>query len=245
MSSNERIRRPPLERTQPIRNWSALFGPPSPGSPPPDGADPTRGRQRGGGLGDVVSRSVELGYRVIDEYIRQGQKAARRLSEGAYGPERWAEDAQDLAQRMAQVASELVGTWFELLERANAGSAARPTPPAPGARPAQPTTAAVPGGYVRLAIASAQPLEVLLELRPEAAGRRLVAHALRAPEAWKPRLDEVEFRVDGAGGAPTLHIRVPAHHPPGSYEGLVVDEDTSRPVGVVRVCVGGGASPQR
>src|SRR5438128_27418 len=65
VSASDRIRRPPLDRTEPIRAWSSLFG--------------------AGPLNDVVTRSVELGYRVVDEYIRQGQKAAARFGSPSVG----------------------------------------------------------------------------------------------------------------------------------------------------------------
>jgi hypothetical protein len=244
MSTNERIKRPPLERTGPVRNWSTLLGAPSMADAARFAADATANGANRAGLGDVVSRSVELGYRVVDEYVRQGQRAARRFSEGAARPEQWAGDAQDLGQRMAQYASELVGTWFELLERSNLSpAAAAPTAAARAAAPSGP--AAAPGATaalaarLRVAIDSTRPAEVFVELAPEATGNRFVVHALRACEAWKPRIDEVEFRADGSGEPPALHVRIPTHHPPGAYEGLIVDEVTNRPVGVVRVCLRG------
>jgi hypothetical protein len=232
MSSDERIKRPRLDRMGPIRNWSRLLG-----VPPMDPGRVADG-QDAAGLGDVVSRSVELGYRVVDEYIRQGQRAADRLSKGAYRPEDWAADARDLAQLMAQYASEFAGTWFELLQRASAAttSESRPSPekqPAPSSTPA-------PGVRVRLSVDSTRPAQVLVELDPHATGGRLVVHALHASEAWKPRLREVEFRLDGPDESPTLHVTIPPHQPPGSYEGLIVDEATNRPVGAVRVCLVGG-----
>jgi hypothetical protein len=91
---------------------------------------------------------------------------------------------------------------------------------------------------IKLAIASARPTEVALELRPEAAAcTSLRAHALRAAEATKPRLDDVQFVASDAAGPHTLRIRVPDDHPPGAYEGLILDAVTNRPVGVVRLVV--------
>jgi hypothetical protein len=216
MSDDERIRRPPLDRTRPIRNWSTLLGTPLGQAGPVENGDGTAG------LGDVVSRSVELGYRVVDEYIRQGQRAANRLSAGEYRPGDWAADAQDLAQRMAQYASELAGTWFELLERvgaattAAAGRSAERTTERTVERPPAPSRAPAPRAQLRLSIDSAVPAQLFVELDVQATGRRLVAHALHACEAWKPRLSEVEFRLDARDEIPTLHVKVPPHQPPGS-----------------------------
>jgi len=239
MSTNDRITRPPIDRTRPVRNWAALLGRFSPGTAPGDGSSaPATGIDS---LGGAVSRSVELGYRVVDEYMRQGQRAALRLQQGRAGAEHWGQDVQDITLRMAQYASELIGTWVELLERAgSARAAAAPPALAPQPSPEEPQPAPRPGMPVRVAVDSRQPCEVTVELRAEGAGQRLVAHALRAPEPWKPRLDGVEIGDPVAAGATIMRITVPPTQPPGTYEALLVDEQTSRPVGVVRVTIGEG-----
>lgn len=250
MSDRQRPKRPQLDRTTPLRSWSGLFS----GVRPASAGDEPSAR-KGPSLEDVVSRSVDLGYRVVNEYIRQGQKAARRMSEGSYGAEAWTTDAQDLAGRMAQYASELVGTWFELMQltvgsaalgRVAAGQPAgraESEPPAPVPDPGQPSTptsapgAPASGGHVRMKIVSIRPVEVVVDLRPDAAQRPLRAHALRATDPSKPRLNQVMFQSNGAGEPPTLHVRVPDDQPPGAYEGVVLDADSNRPVGIVRVII--------
>jgi hypothetical protein len=234
MSTDERPRRPPLERTEPIRNWSQLLRTPGEGSAAEGGQ---------GGLGDVVSRSVELGYRVIDDYVRQGQRAAQRIREGEYGPERWGQDAQDLGQRMLQHASELAATWLQLLDRS---TGARPADgrPAPAAAASSPRSA--PDGAVaarlRVEVAAVEACSVVLEIGLEAARGRLSAHSLRAADVSKPRIDAIEIEPGNEERATVLRITVPPHHAAGTYEGLVMDADTSRPVGVVRVVVAEPAS---
>src|SRR5438128_6977170 len=98
MTTKKRVRRPEPDRTGPIRNWSALFGAPPARAPEDEGAAEARPTS----LGEAVSRSVELGYRVVDEYVRQGQRAAQRLNDRSLGPETIARDVQDLTARMAQ-----------------------------------------------------------------------------------------------------------------------------------------------
>jgi hypothetical protein len=88
---------------------------------------------------------------------------------------------------------------------------------------------------VRVEIASTRPAEVAVDLRPEAAGRRLVVQALRAVDPGLPRLADVVIAADDGGV--TLRIRVPPDVPAGTYNGLVIDEDTSAPVGTVSVRV--------
>ena len=226
MSTEERIKRPEPERTQPIRSWSTLFGAPEPG---------------GKSLQDVVSRSVDLGYRVVDEYVRQGQRAAQRLGERSYRPENMVSDVQELTARLAQYASEFLGVWFELLELAASGSAARrmaaangapagpaPPPAAPAREPSRPPR-------VRIEVASAQPAEVELDLRPEAAGAALVVHALRCANPATPRMTDVTLDLRSPDDPLTLRIRVPGDQPPGVYTGVILDERTSLTVGTVSV----------
>ena len=242
MSTNERIKRPPLDRTGPVRNWAALLN--AAASAAGAGAAEENG-ERASSFGDAISRSVALGYQVVEEYVRQGEKAARRVSDGGYRSGSVAADAQDvmqLMQRMGHYASELFGTWFELVQRTGmpgaplraAAAAGAPTTTAPSA--AASTAAPI---RARLEVRSSRPVEVAIELASEAGSAEFVVHALRACESWKPRLDDVHVRPGDAGDAPIVAVRVPDGHPPGTYEGLIVDAATNRPVGVVRVVLFG------
>src|SRR4029453_18205911 len=72
VSSSKRVKRPRLDRTRPMRSWSTLLGVPAGTnrtSPAPEGRPQA---------GDVIARSVELGYRVVDDYIREGRKGDGR-----------------------------------------------------------------------------------------------------------------------------------------------------------------------
>jgi hypothetical protein len=235
MSTSARITRPQPARTEPIRSWSTVFGAAEQGS-----------------LEDAVSRSVELGYRVVDEYVRQGQRAAARFRTGAFAPDAPVRDVQDLTARMAQYASDFLAVWFEFVQLATAGGAFRTmvapgdangrppgTPsPAPGAAVA---TASGDRTRVTIAVTSTQPVEVCLDLHPETAARPLVVHALRASDLDTPRLSEVALEPGTDDQPPRLRLHVPPGHPPGIYNGLVIDERTSRPVGTISVRVGAGA----
>ena len=238
MSAKERTRRPKLDRTQPIRRWSTLFEAPpaAPGSDAP----------RGASVNDVVSRSVDLGYRVIDEYIRQGQRAAQRINDRSFGPDTLTNDFQEVGTRLAQYASDFAALWIELMQLATVGGAARwPVPPpdsrppaTPRDTPPPPAAAAVKSpvnagdhARVKIAVASAQLTEVDLDVRPEAVGRRLLIQALRPIEPGKPKLTDVTIDRPDGSEPPTLRIRVPPSQPAGVYNGLIIDEETSRPVG--------------
>jgi hypothetical protein len=256
MSSDDHVKRPTLERTQPIRNWSTLFKGPVAQGGGSDAESATMAGTAHASLGDVVSRSVDLGYRVVDEYIRQGQKAAQRLNERSYGVQTMAGDVQDLAMRMTQYASDFAAVWLQLVQLAAAGNSApgaqratggvdRATPEAAtvptgaGVLGQGPRPDATPSGAtrVRIEVRSAQPTEVVVDIRPEATSRPLIVHALRAVDPDKPRLDGVHFEPGSEEAAACLRIDVPTGHPAGVYSALMIDQETSRPVGTVSVTI--------
>jgi hypothetical protein len=249
VAPSDRFKRPILDRDSPIRSWSTLFAtaPRGVAGSTPDGAAMA---ERDDSLNGVVARSVDLGYRVVDEYIRQGQKAAQRINERTYGAETMASDAQDLAMRMLQYASDFAAVWLEFVQLASTGSAARPAasasgdgsqiPPQPSARPPQETAPSESSeiARVRIEMLSTHPTEVSFEIRPLAVRRPLLVHALRAVDPEKPRLTEVVFHPGSDDAPARLRIHVPADQPPGTYSGLIVEEETSRPAGSVSVRVG-------
>ena len=234
MSNDERSKRPKLERTQPIRSWSGLFGGPTATQPRAAGAPPGATS-----LNDVVARSVDLGYRVVEEYIRQGQKAAARFGGGSLTPETAATDVQDAAARMAQQASDFMTMWAEFMGVAAWGGMGRPAAPqpppesAPERRVDTPPNA-VDRGSMRLEILSRRPTEVQLDLRTQATGT-LVVQSLRAVDPEKPKLADVVLRPATHDEPATVRVRVPDDQPSGVYRGLIVEEETSRLVGTLTV----------
>ncbi len=243
MSGEERPKRPRLERSAPIRNWSGILGGNGTAKAPATADEPAAGAD---GIDDVIVRSVEVGYRVIDEYVKRGQAAAQRMQHGAYGPQDMARDAQGVAAQLVRSATDLAGAWAEFFALANrdasradgqapvapaAGPTADGAPPvAPSAAPPAPSAAPAPL-RVRIAVTASRPVETMLDLRPVTADRALVVHALRG--AGGARLDEVG--VETADGVATIAIRVPAGQPEGQYAGLVCDDASNVPVGTVTV----------
>jgi hypothetical protein len=250
VDAEERFRRPELDRTQPIRSWTTLLAALAPSTGQRDAGAGTTGRDASS-LNDVVSHSVELGYRVIDEYVRQGQKTAQRFNDRSYGADAMTNDFQDLSTRMAQYAADFAALWFEFMQLAAAGGTGRPaaapangvgtSAPAgpPRERAGSPATAAEPDRAeptrVRVAVSSPYPAEVSVDVRPHVTARRLVVQSLRAIEPEKPRLTDVAVD-DASGDDPvTLRICVPAGQPAGVYNALIIDEDTGRPAGTLSV----------
>lgn len=254
MGEHDRIRRPALERARPIRGWATLLGasdhvepaaPRASAEPPPKDPDP-------------VARSVELGYRVVDEYIRRGQDAAQRMRAGTYGPSAFVRDTRDLAERMVRSASDAIGAWAELIDltsqdgsragEANgvaAASAERGTGDRAGQRvgddgPASGngTAAAVVGAPVRVRVCvdCNRSVEVVLDLDAALAEQEPVLHALRPTGGGDARLDDVSYAVDG-DGMPTITLRIGAEHPSGVYRGLVVDARLGHALGSLSVSI--------
>jgi hypothetical protein len=263
-SADHRVKRPKLARTSARRSVAALFGAPTfatwgqPADGPP-GDDGTRGEP----WSDVIARSVDLGYRVIDDYVRQGERVARAVGErGAMaGPAAAFADPQDVARRMTQYATEMATLWFQMLQGSQSAAGWFMPPPFPGfaAAAGDPPTRAAAGEAtapptppasrpsngerpVRVAVAvrSAQAAEVTLDLRPEAGGRRMAVQALRSPTPGPPRISDVALSGDGADAPLMLRIVVPHDQPAGVYNGMVIDEDSGLPLGTVSLRIGQG-----
>src|SRR5512143_2762707 len=205
MSGRERLKRPKPERTHPIRSWSTLFGIPSKAHDAAGGPAPaTPSNDGAASLQDVLSRSVDLGYRVVDEYIRRGQQAAQRINDRSYGGDALTNDLQEISVRMAQYASDFATIWFEMLQTAAGSTGRKPTNLGFGISPTATTgTTDGAGGSptprptpeeaqrsdctrVKIEVVSSRATEVLVDLRPHATARPVVVHALRAVDPDKP-----------------------------------------------------------
>ena len=239
MKRPARAKRPALERTGPRRNLEGLWGndPASADSPPPPRGEGGLGNS---GLGDVVARSVELGYRVVDTYIRRGREVAGQAPAGGYGPGDAGSDVQGVAGQLVRSASDLAGAWAELLALATRNETAVPGtdvhPPEAGEQVGSPPTAAPIPLRFQLSVTAERPLEVSLDLRSVPARHRLVVHALRGDPPALPRIDDVHVESRSSGHT-RIGIRVPAEQPPGRYQGSIVDDVSNISVGELSVIV--------
>jgi hypothetical protein len=245
MDARERVKKPEPERSQPIRNWGVLFS-----APQAKGASAPSG--------DPVSRGVELGYRVIEEYLRQGQNVARAMGVPSFGAAPADEGAQNRMGAMLRSFTDFASLWMDMMGRMGAGAGGAA---APGFTPASGTAGPFPAGGgpeateapkavapepqaepqgmapmgLTLDIQSARRVEVSVDLRPRSLGLPLVVHDLRAPEPDKPRLTGVTIEGLPDEEWVCLRLRVPEEHPPGIYSGLILDERTSLPRGTLTV----------
>jgi hypothetical protein len=263
-----------------IARWpaapSAAAQAPSGGSGESDGSGAAARPTPDGAWADVVARSVELGYRVIDDYVRQGERVARGMSPGGATPDAVLGSTQEVAGRMAQYATDLASLWLQVWQAAGvapaawstvpfagfpispaasgafgvpfpwgalfgappypAAAATRAAPEPPRSEPAGAREAARPT-RVAVSVSSPYPVQVTLDLRPDAGARRIVAQALRSPDGEKPRLSDVAVVAGGPDEPLTLRIRVPLGQPAGIYNGIVIEEESGLPVGTVSLRV--------
>jgi hypothetical protein len=238
----ERLHRKDPERTEPVRRWSTLYRAPEaqkphglpPGAEAP-GAEPER-EEKADSWSDVVAEGVAVGYRVIEEQIRQGQRVAEQFSEASYGPAAMSGDLREASERMVRYSADLVALWLDFVNSTVAngdllrGLSGVLQPGGP-----TPRTAAEPAATTNFAveISSTRAVRVSLELKPGSAARALAAHALRALEEDKPALADVACEGSRDGGLVTVRLRVPDGQPAGLYTGVIADRQTGEPVGTL------------
>lgn len=240
MSDKQRRRRPELERTGPIRNFTTLLKPPgTTRDPAGDGSEP----HPGAGEESTIARAVKLGYRVYEEQIRLGRSFAARLASPRSPESRpGTGDLKAISEQILGYYVELGRLSLELIEALARGPLADVLSP-DGARreaegradPAAATTAL----QLAVEVVAARPTEVKLDLRALPPGRRAMVHALRALDPSVPALEDVTALPDGNGSAMTLRVTVPDAQPPALYTGAVVDAQSNEPWGTLSVRVGG------
>jgi hypothetical protein len=188
---------------------------------------------------------VSSGYRIVEEYLRQGQDAARTWgSFGGGGP-----SAGGGGNEMMRVASQLATMWLDFMgmmvpggsgTRAPTTGTAAPTPssgePTPPAAPAPHPPASAPQAAataVSIEIASVRRTEVMIELRPRSSDLSLRVQALRAPDPDLPRITGVTIESIPSEDRVAVRLAVPDDQPPGIYSGVILDATTSLPRGTL------------
>jgi hypothetical protein len=108
MAANRR-KRPELTRAAPTRRFANIFGQTQRGAP--DATPPSEPSN------DAAARGADLGYQVIEEYMRQGQAFAR-AAWAPYLPQgrREGTDPRALTERMVQYASDLASVWVQYVQ---------------------------------------------------------------------------------------------------------------------------------
>jgi hypothetical protein len=253
--------RPDLDRHGPVRGFDGVFG------RRPDAARPDAVHANGAGpaSANTVAQGVEAGYRVIEDYIRQGQAFARSAVAPRSSATSPASDPQRLTERMVQYASDLAAVWLEYTRitmgqpRAAAPSAtiadtgrtpdvgafdlgnepARARAPASGAngRGGTETDHAprLETPRISIDIRSKLRAEISVELKPGSARRPLEAHDLRHRDPGIERISPVVLEVAPEDNRISIRLAIHEQQPGGTYTGLIVDAESNLPQGSLSV----------
>lgn len=251
-----RLKRSPAARTAPIRDATMMFrsAPFSTsaeerekGNKAPRDADP---QAPGGsqGMKGAVEHSVEMAYRVIDELLQRGRRAAGRASHPSTkaDPVRNNQNS-NLAGMMMQTWMDMGRMWFGMMgplmlggfspwqQQGNGFGGAYP-PGREGQSYEGSATNTDGRMKVTLDLRSDRPTEVMIDLnRLTSSKKRLSLQALREKHEaqGKPAITGVDI-THHEDGAIRLSVNIPSGQPHGLYTGAISTEDGA-PVGAVSV----------
>ena len=246
MSDDQRLRRDKPERIGPLRNWSTLYrGTPTPSSngTSPHHDSPLPNAESTSSWNKVVTHGVKLGYQVVEEHIRQGQRVAQQVNNRSYTPEKIGNDARELLGRIVHYYTDLGSLWGELADSLIAnpdfiGNLLRREQSStdPQTHPPTPTSSSPPiSRSPAIEVVATQPTQVTLDLQADSEGLNLATYGLHAGDPQKPSLTDIIFQPATAESRLLLRVRVPAGQPPGIYTGVVVDKNTNVPRGTIMV----------
>lgn len=245
MSDEQRLRRDKLGRTGPIRNWSTLYR----GTTTPDAngtaphQDSSHNAESAAPWSSVVTHGVKLGYQVVEEHIRQGQRVAQQVNNRSYTPKKVGNDVQELLGRIVRYYTDLGSLWGELADSLVTNpdfignllrreqSPTSPQTPTPAPTSSSPPPSRSPA----IEVVATQPTQVTLDLQPGSEGLNLATYGLLASDPQKPPLTDITFQPASDKTRLLLRIRVPEGQLPDTYTGVVVDKSTNLPRGTLTV----------
>lgn len=262
------VRRPVLPRSQPIRDFAGVFGgratpaddtsataagknPAPKNGTAKNGSVKNGSKKPGGDPGATVARGVSAGYRVIEQYLQQGQDFARSLWPGSdSGAGGTAEAPMNMTERLIRSASDLAGLFSEFLQTFSMPG----TLPPPGSTPipdfglghagaagraattsTPPTPAAVEApAVVSIDLQSRRRAEVTVHVRPGTWTGRLQVHDLRSPTGAAALTGTTATGI-ASDRRVLVAVSVPDELPADTYSGLIVDAETNLPRGTIAV----------
>jgi hypothetical protein len=251
MQRKKRRKRPPVARTEPDRSFAGWVkpGPPRegpgagrPAEPEPEESGPPNGRDR-------TYQAINGAYRLIDEYLRQGQKMAEELWLPAEASGR-TQGAFDAPMRFMRAMGDMTMAWMEVMQQWPGGSAqpqgsgvagpftaGRP-PPAPPAGPAERAASPSATRPLRVSVNATVPVEVSVHLADGTDLSDLVASELRTFGGDPASIRSVVVEATGPRGEPpVLRIAVPPGQAAGTYSGLLVSRASQQPRGTISLVV--------
>lgn len=193
-------------------------------------------------LDSVVSRAVELGYKVIEEQIRQGQQIAGQVASGNIDPTLINGNVSEIGDRVLRFYSDMGALWFEMIESVlrnpSMGEMFSNFMPDTGGRTNGAARQAANGrSNIPVEIVSSEPTgaRVSVELGADCDFESMLAQPLRTRDADIRPIDDVRFVPPCDGWSPSIRVTIPAGQLPGTYSGLVLSAITDEPVGTLCV----------
>jgi hypothetical protein len=248
MQENRR-KRPPVERTDPRRIWPATDAPPRDDSASEGDAPTSRGAREPPGAREASYQAINDAYRLIDEYVRQGQKMAENLWLPTEDPGGEAEGGFKAPLRFMRAMGDMTMAWVDVMQRwtndavSPSGVAVGPftagrTPPEQPR--AESSNGATRAPALRVSVKSRGVVEVSVHLGEGTQLGELSPGELRPFSGDAAPIKGVTLEAGSAGEGPLLRVVVPDDQPPGTYNGLLVDLSTQRPRGTVSLSISCG-----
>lgn len=248
MSDSERLHRPNPQRTGPIRNWSTLYRRSDSWATRDGLASAGKKTAREGAEGD--SRyGVEIGYRVVEEHIREGRSAAEEINNRDYARDyaskAGAEDISSLFQRALRYSTDIVPMWLELLNSVAASrrwrsslESIRPIVEGVFGKGAAGNGAGQAGSSVSIEITSDRPTRVDVDLGTGTEKLPLMTYGLLARDPGTPPLRDIEFVRGNHRQRRCVRVSISADQPAGTYSGTIVDSESGEVCGSLTVRIG-------
>jgi hypothetical protein len=226
MDNHERLHRPDLERSEPKRNSATYFRDPTAGVNDLGQSDDY------GTAEDVVAYGVKLGYQVIEEQIREGQRLAQRLRPSSATA---MDDISPLVGRVLHLYKDLGSLCLDAVETLARSPGTRLGLSRAGEAKQRDSydTGIGPGAAYGIEVLSPFRTQVTLKLSEGARNVFPRAHALHASDPNIRPLTGVSFKISPETKIPTLLVEIADAQCPATYTGVVVDALTNEPCGTL------------
>lgn len=208
---------------------------------------PDSNQSRGNGkdqADNIVSRAVGLGYDVIEEQLKQGQKAAEQLASGNMDATQLDGSASEMAERIVRFYSDMGALWSEMLQSLTRNGAMRDlimdSMPGNGWRnDGASTEQETPPDKLRseMVVEINSPVatgaRVAVDLQGDKDMNSMMMQPLHARDPNKPPLADIHLIPPENGWPPTVRVTIPEGQPHGTYSGVILAAATDEPVGTV------------
>jgi hypothetical protein len=245
MAGRKRAKRPKIDRTEPDRNFTAAFRKskvqePAPETAAPDLEEPVTS------VRDASYEAINSGYRIIDEYMRQGQRIAEDFWLPATDATSQPPEHVRMMERFLRSAGDMGSAWLEMMTQWTRPAGADMSPRGT----AGPFTAGRTNGHATaeethngaphpaawsIAVESSRPVRVSVETH----GRLedIEASPLVSTDRSLPPITTPCVEVEAETGRALLRVAVADDQPPGTYHGVLLDRRTQRPGGTITLRV--------